>query len=75
MCATKTTPRPSLEKCPLCNSETEIDCATSTYADHNGEPVETTSREQLYCLNKDCDHGTEPIDNEDAFETENDINY
>jgi len=64
MCATqtKTTPSPSSEKCPLCNSDTELDCVTSTHADHEGEPAEVTGSEALYCLNKDCEHGTEPID-------------
>lgn len=62
-----TYPRQAEYTCPECNSKTEYDRPTSVRADHEGNPVEVTHSESLYCLNKNCLHNTQPIEGDDDY--------
>ena len=54
--------------CPECQSPTEEQEYSATYASCDGEPEETYGI-ATYCTNKDCIHFTEPLEgDEDTYE-------
>lgn len=55
--------------CPICCSRVYRDTVTNvTHADHEGNPVETTSV-GIWCVNDDCVHSTEGLDEDELIPT------